>query len=207
MGLDMYFKKMRKAKNKTMKELLDIQDKINYADNTQKAQEEKEKLLKEFKNYLHNRKYKYFKEIEKRFDYEIGYMRKANAIHKYIVDNFGGGVDDCTPIELSKENIIQLQNIVKRLIYECKFKKGKVVNGCSFNDKGEMIPNYEKGYTITKNSQKLANELLPTCSGFLFGGTNYDQWYFEDLLEFYNIANELLKVDTNKYYIYYRASW
>lgn len=207
MGLDMYFYKMRKAKNKTMKELLDIQDKINYADNTQKAQEEKEKLLKEFKTYLHNRKYKYFEKIDKRFDYDIGYMRKANEIHKYIIDNFGGGVDNCTPIELSKENIIQLQNVVKKLICECKLIKGNVINGYSYNDKGDMTPNYEKGYIMKKDSQKLANELLPTCDGFFFGGTNYDQWYFEDLLEFYNIANELLKVDTNKYYIYYKASW
>ena len=26
-----------------------------------------------------------------------------------------------------------------------------------------------------------AEELLPTCSGFFFGSTDYDEYYFEDL--------------------------
>lgn len=210
MGLDMYFYKLRKAKNKSLNELLDIQDKINYADNTQKQQEEKDKLLKEFKNYLHKHTYKYLRVSELKFDYELGYMRKANAIHNYIIDNFGGGIDDCTPIELSKENIKQLQDVVKRLIYECKLEKGKVVNGYSYNiENGQpkMQPNYEKGYTMTKTSKKLASKLLPTCEGFFFGSTQYDEWYYNDLLEFYKIASDLLKVDTDKYYMYYRASW
>lgn len=211
MGLDMYFYKMRKAKNKSINELMEIQDKINYADNTEKAQKEKERLLKEYKTFLHNHTYKYLKRIDKKFEYEIGYLRKANAIHNYIIEHFANGVDECQPIELEKEKLKELQKTIKELIYKCKLKKGKWVASYSYNknENGELekIYNYENGYILDKKSQELASKLLPTCDGFFFGSTDYDQWYYEDLLEFNNILNELLQTDTSKYYIYYLASW
>ena len=30
-------------------------------------------------------------------------------------------------------------------------------------------------------NHELAEELLPTVSGFFFGSTDYDEWYFEDV--------------------------
>ena len=32
-----------------------------------------------------------------------------------------------------------------------------------------------------KENHELASELLPTQSGFFFGGTEYNDWYFEDI--------------------------
>lgn len=34
--------------------------------------------------------------------------------------------------------------------------------------------------TVLDDNSK-AEELLPTTSGFFFGGTEYDEWYFDDL--------------------------
>lgn len=50
-----------------------------------------------------------------------------------------------------------------------------------------------------------AVELLPTQSGFFFGGTEYDQWYFSDLEQTVKIIEPLIKDDENEYS--YRASW
>jgi hypothetical protein len=36
---------------------------------------------------------------------EIGYWRKANAIHKWFVDNIQGGIDDCEPYVVTKDNL------------------------------------------------------------------------------------------------------
>ena len=50
---------------------------------------------------------------------EVGYWRKFNALHGYIVDEFAGGLDNCEQIYLSKED---LQKILDTLIevYETK---------------------------------------------------------------------------------------
>lgn len=50
-----------------------------------------------------------------------------------------------------------------------------------------------------------AAELLPTESGFFFGNTNYDEWYFEDLEETVKMLTEALADKTGEFY--YRASW
>ena len=42
--------------------------------------------------------------------HEVAYWRKANAIHGWII-NHVNAVDDCTPIELRKEDIIKLRDI------------------------------------------------------------------------------------------------
>jgi hypothetical protein len=41
---------------------------------------------------------------------EVGYWRKANAIHRWFVDNVQGGVDDCGEYKVTKEQLIQLHN-------------------------------------------------------------------------------------------------
>ena len=91
---------------------------------------------------------------------EVAYWRKANAIHKYFVDNVQDGIDDCRyHNEVTKE-------ILEDLLERC----GKALN-----------------------NHDLAPELLPRCSGFFFGGTNYDEWYFRDIEETFNYITHILK--------------
>lgn len=42
---------------------------------------------------------------------EIGYWRKANAIHHWFVDNVQNGVDDCKSYYVSKEQLIKLRDL------------------------------------------------------------------------------------------------
>lgn len=42
---------------------------------------------------------------------EIGYWRKANAIHRWFVKNIQNNNDDCKCYNLSKENIINLKEL------------------------------------------------------------------------------------------------
>ena len=39
----------------------------------------------------------------------------------------------------------------------------------------------------------LAETLLPTCSGFFFGSTEYDKYYFKDVLQVLDTCESLLK--------------
>jgi hypothetical protein len=50
-----------------------------------------------------------------------------------------------------------------------------------------------------------AEELLPAASGFFFGNTDYDEWYYNDIDNTINILKEALTDDNASYY--YSSSW
>ena len=105
---------------------------------------------------------------------EVGYWRKANAIHRWFVENVQGGVDDCGEYKVTKEQLIQLHNTCNDIL----------------------------------NDPNLAEQLLPTQSGFFFGNTAYDDWYFNDIEETKRIIDEIL--DYKSYCLddlYYSSSW
>lgn len=66
-------------------------------------------------------------------------------------------------------------------------------------------------------NQQVADQLLPTASGFFFGGTQYDDWYFEevknaiimfkDLLLFLNTKPRNRKGVYAYHSVVYQASW
>jgi len=45
----------------------------------------------------------------------IACWRKANQIHKYVVDNFGRGVDDCKSIYLTDDELGQILDVIKEV--------------------------------------------------------------------------------------------
>ena len=53
-----------------------------------------------------------------------------------------------------------------------------------------------------------ADSVLPTQSGFFFGSTNYDEWYFKDLEYTKHLLERLIPlVQQGDYDIIYQASW
>jgi len=55
---------------------------------------------------------------------------------------------------------------------------------------------------------RTAGEVLPTQSGFFFGGTDYDDYYFEDNKNTVKILEEVLAdTDFEKESIFYVSSW
>jgi hypothetical protein len=50
--------------------------------------------------------------------------------------------------------------------------------------------------------------LLPTSEGFFFGGTEYDEWYFEGVKETLKVLREEIESNTEDYpTYYYHSSW
>ena len=102
------------------------------------------------------------------------YWRKANAIHKWFVDNVQDGVDECQNSYVSRENLEDLLADVTKAL----------------DDKD--VPDAER--------------ILPTGSGFFFGSTDYDQWYYEDLERTKRELERILsEPDIGEFY--YHASW
>ncbi len=103
---------------------------------------------------------------------EVAYWRKANAIHRWFVENIQDGNDDCGTYYVSKEKLKELLEIVKEVL---------------------------------KNKGK-ASSTLPTASGFFFGSTDIDEYYFEDLKNTKNMLEKVMGMD-DSLSLYYHSSW
>jgi hypothetical protein len=57
-----------------------------------------------------------------------------------------------------------------------------------------------------KEDNSLAESLLPSTSGFFFGNTDYNEWYFEDVNNTIKIIEECLE-DENADSFEYSSSW
>lgn len=55
-------------------------------------------------------------------------------------------------------------------------------------------------------NRKRAAELLPTASGFFFGGTDYDDWYFQDIEATIRILDDALALPES-WEFEYCSSW
>lgn len=112
---------------------------------------------------------------------EVMYWRKANAIHRWFVMNVQDGKDDCGQYPVSHEDL-------KNLVRVC----AKVLDRSNDEDR-----------------QAFAQYFLPTTSGFFFGPTEYDEWYFHhvqktvtELTDFMNTIDNWDDVS-----VAYQSSW
>ena len=137
---------------------------------------------------------------------EIGYWRKANQIHNWFVEHVQDGEDDCCyHHEVTKEILEELLDTCEKVLANCELVNGKIYNGYKFEN-GEIIPIMEDGKYVKDPS--VAMELLPTTSGFFFGGTDYDEYYVNNIKDTIDIITTALETtDFETQMIYYVSSW
>lgn len=136
---------------------------------------------------------------------EVAYWRKANQIHKWFVDNVQNGTDDCKYYLVKKSKIKELKEICDKILDEVITEPAKIQNGMEMKD-GKWEPIWENGRTIT--NYEICEELLPTQDGFFFGGTNYDEYYLEDIEYTSKKLQEILETfDFENDNLYYISSW
>ena len=115
---------------------------------------------------------------------ELGYWRKANHIHNWFVVNCQDGIDECQETEISKQKLEDLLKVCNEII--------------SAADR--LLPD------IVRST--LYEETLPTVSGFFFGGTEYDEYYLQDVRTTIKILNNVLaETDFENEKVYYQSSW
>lgn len=143
---------------------------------------------------------------------QVAYWRKANAIHKWFVDNVQEGNDNCQSYYVSKDKIKELLDLCKKVKDTAIITEGDIKAGATFNfNQGKFVQEYTKG-KIIQNAEEIA-KILPTQDGFFFGCTDYDEYYLEDIEYTIKTFEELLKDidDFKKKNIYfdleYSSSW
>jgi len=136
-------------------------------------------------------------------EYSAGYWRKANQIHNWFVRELADGVDECQTIYVQREDLERLLKEVKIVLGSTRLVKGRVHNGTQYKD-GKSIELYEEGEVLEDST--VAQKYLPTGEGFFFGSTEYNQWYWEDLLETKKILEQALESD-DRCEFSYQASW
>lgn len=137
---------------------------------------------------------------------EVGYWRKANQIHNFFVENVQDGEDDCSyHNECTKEILEDLLDKCYKVLTGSIMMIGQVKNGQQYVD-GEWVDCMEPGKVII--NPEVAEELLPSCRGFFFGSTEYDEYYMQGIeYTIKIIKNVLATTDFETQMLAYCSSW
>ena len=134
------------------------------------------------------------------------YWRKANQIHKWFVDNVQDGNDNCGRYYVDKETLRSLLETINTLFE--KVSRYIDLSNIDF-DKADETEFNTQLYTHKDVIEEICGNLLPSQSGFFFGGIAYDFFYFYDLDYTKRKLEELLESAGDDYdiHFYYHSSW
>lgn len=104
---------------------------------------------------------------------------------------------------MSREQLTELRDLCKRVLASSDLTEGEVLTSISY-PAGEPVENRELGQVLADPA--VAQELLPTASGFFFGGSEYDSYYYDDLKSTVAQIDRVLGMPED-FYFEYRASW
>ena len=197
MGLDMYLK--RYPKNKTSEQIQEESD------------EAWSKSLDEWSKWDEQ--------------YSVAYWRKVNFLHGWFIRNLAGGIDECQDIDVGKEDINDLKELVDyacSTILKSTFIPQKCINPEDWDSKyepdmskpslkcdGGKLPEFDDGtvYFVDDEHASRLDVILPPERGFFFGSYDYDAWYAIDMFDLRDTLKRILADWKDDYMYTYSASW
>jgi hypothetical protein len=108
---------------------------------------------------------------------QIGYWRKFYALDGWIIDNCGGGIDECQKIDISAHDLRVLLETLR-----------------------------EVKRAIEDKDNKTISLLFPPTGGFFFGSTEVDEYYKEQIDQTIPIIEEAVNKEEGEEF-YYQSSW
>ena len=95
----------------------------------------------------------------------------------------------------------------RKVNFVYRFFADKLVDECCFAEKSDIEDLISRCDKVLAD-HSLAEELLPTVSGFFFGSTDYDEYYFEDVEDCKKQMEDLLsKYNEDTDIVYFVMSW
>lgn len=195
MGLDMYLEKMPRYRGTTAKEVNIIESYLGWLDRKESGDEYANCTLKEWcgisEDELPSQKVIDF--YKKHYDTKYwNWDHEHKYGHKMIMQQVADWRKANAIHEWFVENIQDGED-------DCRYHRE-----VTESDLEKLL---ETCKAVLKDIGK-AEELLPTQSGFFFGSTDYDQWYFDDIKYTIEQIEQVLKeTDFDIYAIYYCSSW
>lgn len=222
MGLDIYFKKLKK--NLVNEEELNENKEESIVKKLNSIREKEYK--KRFVNALDAMEKKLCKASES--DYDIVYKRELKKLFKffnysdYYLRQFGykkdypTGVETIKPVSIDvfkKESLKIIDDYYAP--YEAYFRKVNFIYAffehsglidhdteCALFKKSDIEELIHKCQMVLTNRKDLVfvENALPTQSGFFFGSTDYDDWYFNDVKDCMRQMKKFIKnMDSDDY--------
>ena len=209
MGLDIYGNlvvKARSSKEEPLKSILEYEAiltdraKSRFHEFAVKSLKKLEKALSKGSDEYSEVYGKVFKEMPKFTKYGFKYQKMLDEVKsmdevKEFFDSFEEHYYAESDVYFRKVNFVY------------NFFSNKLEDECCFADKSdieELISRCDK--VLADHS--LAQELLPTRSGFFFGSTDYDDWYFNDVKDCRKQMKSLLrKYNEDTDVMYFIMSW
>lgn len=195
MGLDMYLEKMPRYRGTTAKEVNIIESYLGWLDRKESGDEYANCTFKEWcgisEDELPSQKVIDF--YKKHYDTKYwNWDHEHKYGHKMIMQQVANWRKANAIHEWFVENIQDGED-------DCRYHRE-----VTESDLEKLL---ETCKAVLKDIGK-AEELLPTQSGFFFGSTDYDQWYFDDIKYTIEQIEQVLKeTDFDIYAIYYCSSW
>lgn len=221
MGLDMYLYKTKKVEGFSAMDYAYADMALDFKREKAKAKDRGEKFMETLQSWgvpesMTLGKAKVLESESKNvgvyFDYfsifdTIGYWRKANHIHAWFVAKVQGGTDDCSYYFVTEEQFLELKETCEKVLALKPFTIDEnsdlfYVGASTLIDNGVITKaDYEE-------LEAKLEEIMPTQSGFFFGGTDYSAYYFQTVEETLEIVKQVLENgDFDKEVYLYHSSW
>lgn len=211
MGLDIYFHKVVKVRQSKNEPLESIK---HYNDlNNKRARDRFSKYIKRVIKSLENAK----SEEEYNAIYDKVFpngVKKYQPNYTFYYDKLVG---KHFPLDVVKETLNDMfrwygapyDAYFRKANFVYEFFSPKLVDECCFVTKADLEDLIDKcDKVLASKNEETSAKLLPTRSGFFFGSTDYDDWYYEDVRSCKKQMKKLLSgfnEDTDIIFVY--MSW
>lgn len=210
MGLDVYFHKVKRvrksgkvavASDKSVSDMIVEYSKIADSRAKDRVRKFAKRVISDLSKLSGDEYASYYfdvftNKVKKYTDYEFKYREMLESVQP--IDRVKEWFD-----KFVKSTYAESDAYFRKVNFIYRYFGNKLEDECCFVTKSDLEDLISRCDRVLSD-HSLASELLPTTSGFFFGSTDYDKWYFDDVKDCKKQMKSLLKgynEDTDVIYV------